>query len=100
MKRCMLLVIALAACGEAHKVPVSIGGSRSDAIVEMGYETTIFETAVVDWNAAQRSATKSCQAWGFTGAEAFEGSRSECTFYAENGMCLASNVIRTYQCTR
>lgn len=90
------LVVALSACA-ADKTPLPTGGSKADGLVEMSYESLGLEIPNVDWEAAQRSATKRCQAWGYARADAFEGTRSQCSMMGMYG-CNAETVTRTYQC--
>ncbi len=77
MKKTLIVValIALAGC-EVQKTPVPTGGSRSDALVEMSYDIGGLEVPVVDWDTALASATKRCNAWGYSRADAFEGTRT------------------------
>lgn len=92
------LAFAVTAC-EVPKTPVPTGGSRSDALVEMSYDVGAYETPVVDWQTAQTSALKRCQAWGYRKADPFEGVREQCMQYNGYGSCLRGTVTRTYQCT-
>ena len=93
----LAIAFTLTAC-EVAKTPVPTGGSRSDALVEMSYDVGAFETPVVDWQTAQASALKRCQAWGYTKADPFEGVRQQCKQYNSYGSCMLGTVTRTYQC--
>ena len=90
-------LVMLVGCS-VEKTPVATGGSKADASIVMSYNVGGFEAPVVDWDAAQISATKRCNAWGYKKAEAFEGVQTQCTAYNAYG-CMSSNVNRTYQCT-
>ena len=48
---------------------------------------------------SQLVALKCCQAWGYTAAEAFGGSTSQCQLYNGYGNCLRAFVTVPYQCT-
>lgn len=93
----IVTVAVLAACSVV-KVPVATGGSKSDGTVVMSYEYGGFEQPKPDWNSAQQEATQRCQAWGYTGAEAFGGVNKKCNGYNAYG-CVRYTVHRTYQCT-
>jgi hypothetical protein len=94
----ILMVALLSACTAQHVVPVATGGSKADASVEMGYNTGLFHPAEPDWPAAQVTASKRCQAWGYSKAEGFEGTTLNCNRYNGYGQCLDGTVTRTYQC--
>lgn len=94
----ILAVLAVAACTETIKTPVAVGGSRADASVEMAYQQNTFEIVTPDWNAAGIAAARRCQAWGYSRADAFEGTRSSCTRYDGFGGCAQMTHSRTYQC--
>jgi hypothetical protein len=95
-----LIVLAAAltstACATV-KVPQPTGGSRSDGTVQLAYEYGEFERPQVDWEAANRIATERCEAWGYSGAEAFGGGVSECNASNQYG-CFSWFVTITYQC--
>ncbi len=97
--RVIVLAVALtwAACATV-KVPQPVSGSRSDATIQLAYEYRKFwERPQVDWEAANRIATERCEAWGYSGAEAFGGGVSECAAYGQNS-CYRFFVTITYQC--
>ena len=91
-------MIVLVGCA-SQKVLQATGGSRSDGVVNLSFETGAFESPVVDWNQANTVALKRCQAWGYTAAEAFGGSTSQCQLYNGYGNCLRAFVTVPYQCT-
>jgi hypothetical protein len=90
------ILVVVSAC-QVQKTPVATGGSRADAAIQMSYQTGGFETAVVNWDAAQATATQRCQAWGYTRAEGFDGVSTVCNASNMYG-CVDSTVTRTYQC--
>ena len=93
-----MLVAALSACATQRVVPVATGGSKADALVEMGYNTGLWNPTEPDWVAAQISATHRCQAWGYSKAEGFAGVSTQCHQYNAYGHCLNQTITRTYQC--
>lgn len=93
---CVLAAISLSGCG-VMKTPLDIGGSKGDGTVILGANLDEFDS--VNWDGAQAKATKRCQAWGYSGAEAFEGIRERCI--EPSGLfsgCARKEVSRTYQC--
>ena len=94
----ILLVAALSACATQRVVPVATGGSKADALVEMGYNTGLFHPTEPDWPSANITATKRCKAWGYSKAEGFDGVSTQCHQRNGYGQCLDATVTRTYQC--
>ena len=92
------LAVLVAACTTQRVVPVATGGSKADASVEMGYNTGLFHPTEPDWPSAQITATKRCQAWGYSKAEGFDGVSTQCHQRNGYGQCLDATVTRTYQC--
>lgn len=80
------------------KVPMPVGGSRADGTVYMAYEYGKYERPQVDVESAQSSAARRCAAWGYSAAEAFGGSMTNCTSSDQYG-CNRWRVTMTYQCT-
>ncbi len=91
------MVVFASACA-VPKVPVAIGGSRSDCVVRMAYEYGGFEVPQVDAYATKASASQRCAAWGYTDAEPFGGAMSQCEAANQYG-CIRYLVTMTYQCT-
>ena len=101
MKRIAIIAFmlaALAACAETVKVPQATGGSRADASVVLSYQVGVFENVRPDWAAAQTTAARRCEAWGYTQADPFEGTQIRCEQTDIYGTCLLQTVSRTYQC--
>jgi hypothetical protein len=94
----LLPFLTFAAC-EVAKTPVPTGGSKSDGLVAVSYDVGPYEVPLVDWEAAQASATKRCNAWGYPKADPFEGVKNQCSQFTYSG-CAVQTVTRTYQCTR
>jgi hypothetical protein len=67
-----LLVLALSGC-VTTKQWSAVGGSRGDGVVRLAYEVSALEQARVDENQAVTLASSRCNAWGYSGAEAFGG---------------------------
>lgn len=94
-----ILTFALAATGCAvQKELVPTGGSRSDGTVELSYEFGMFETPTVDATQGALTASQRCRAWGYSDAEAFGGSKSQCQAFNGYGNCLRTLVTVQYQC--
>jgi len=74
------------------------GGSRADGTVRLSYEVGMFEQAVVDEAQGLQLARQRCATWGYTGAEAFGGTTSQCTSMSTSG-CSVTLVTKEYQCT-
>ena len=89
-------LILLVGCA-VEKTPVATGGSKADASVVMSYNIGGFEQPTVNWDVAQVNARKRCRAWGYSKAEAFEGTNNICTAHNAYG-CIAQTVNKTYQC--
>ena len=90
--------IAVAGCA-TPKVPVSTGGSRSDATVDMSFDYGMFEKPVINWNETAATASQRCGAWGYSGAQAFGGGKETCLAFNGYGNCVRQRVTMTYQCT-
>jgi hypothetical protein len=90
-------MLALAACATA-KSYTATGGSRSDGTVRLSYEVGMFEVPTVDENQGLQLARQRCATWGYTGAEAFGGTTSQCTSMGSSG-CMVTLVTKEYQCT-
>ena len=92
-------VLVVAAGCATVKVPVSTGGSRADATVDMSFDYGMFEKPTIDWNQTGATASKRCGAWGYTGAESFGGAKETCLAFNGYGNCVRQRVTMTYQCT-
>lgn len=90
-------ILAVAACATA-KSYTATGGSRSDGTVRLSYEVGMFEVPTVDENQGLQLARQRCATWGYTGAEAFGGTTSQCTAMSNSG-CMTTLVTKEYQCT-
>lgn len=75
------------------------GGSRSDGVVRLSYEVSALQTAKVDDQQAVNIASKRCQTWGYTGAEAFGGVIRQCNMPGGLGGCSQFMVTKEFQCT-
>ena len=90
----LLCVAMLYGCGKLVR-PVDVGGSKADGTVVMGVSIGGFDK--IDWSSADGMALRRCKAWGYSKAEAFTGSQTQCTYMGTYG-CLQSDVTRSYQC--
>ena len=93
----ILTLITLTGC-TTIKVPVAMGGSRADGVIELAYEYKAFQKPLVMWEEAEETACAKCKAWGYSGAEAFGGSKVECLQYNGYGNCVRQRVTIPYQC--
>ncbi len=102
------VTLGISGCSTVPVVPFDTDGSRSDGIVKMVAPVGTFdsaETMIVDWDAAEQSASRRCRQWGYSGVEAFSGITIECletscyssTYYSSCG-CSREQVTRNYQC--
>lgn len=100
MKCALLLVAALAvsACA-TNETLVPVGGSRSDGVVRLAYQYGMFQKPVVDYDAAVRTAASRCNAWGYSNAEPFGSTETNCIAYNGYGSCIGWRVTVAYQCT-
>jgi hypothetical protein len=64
----------------------------------MSYEYGLFEVPKVDIQKGARTAQRRCNAWGYSGAEAFGGSTKRCVAYGSSG-CERWLVTTEFQCT-
>ncbi|HAG52957.1 MAG TPA: hypothetical protein DCL21_04130 [Alphaproteobacteria bacterium] len=92
------LVSILAGCS-VNKELRSIDGSKSDAIIEMGYTYGGFEKPIVNWDGGLSKARVLCQNWGFKDAEKFDVAYKSCQFYTSGGHCGELMTKVKYQCT-
>ncbi len=93
----MSSLLVLGGCA-THKTMVPISGSKSDGIVKMAYEYSLYESPVVNQEASRAQAAKRCQAWGYSDAEAFGTATKQCLVNSGLG-CEKFRVITEYQCT-
>lgn len=75
------------------------GGSRADGVVRLAYEQGEFETVQVSEVQAIDLASRRCNSWGYSGAEAFGGTTRDCTQMGGFGGCSRYRVTKEYQCT-
>ncbi|KQS55933.1 hypothetical protein ASG17_07735 [Brevundimonas sp. Leaf363] len=90
-------LLALAACATA-KTYTATGGSRADGTVRLSYEVGMFEAPTVDEAQGLKVAQQRCATWGYSGAEAFGGTTSQCTAMTSSG-CMTTLITKEYQCT-
>jgi len=95
---CILaLLFTLSACSTVKTLQAT-GGSKSDGVVDLSYEYGMFEKPQVDLSQGLQQALSRCQAWGYSTAEAFGGSTSQCQSRNGYGNCVRELVTIKYQC--
>lgn len=94
-----MIAVAVGLYGCAvQKVMTPIGGSRSDGTVRLAFTYGMFENPKVDHGQAAQAARQRCAAWGYSDAEAFGGSSTQCINSTYQG-CNQWQVTVDYQCT-
>ena len=93
----LFFVVLLTGCATT-KIPQASGGSRSDGIVEMSYESEWFEMPKVQWDLAQIKAAARCKSWGYQGASRFHGEKRKCLTYDSENVCTNDLITVKYQC--
>jgi hypothetical protein len=89
-------LFALQGCA-VNKELVPIGGSRADASVTLAFEHDGWERPQVNQAQALTAARAKCTAWGYSDAQPFGGSTTECTSSSKNP-CSNYRVTVQYQC--
>lgn len=74
------------------------GGSRADGVVRLSFVHGAFEKPVLNESQAVALASKRCATWGYSGAEAFGGTTSQCNMPGGLGGCNQFIVTKEYQC--
>ena len=100
MKKIALLagvVTVVAGCATVSNMEAT-SGSRADGIVKMSFEYGMFDRVEINQAEALEKATKRCNIWGYTGAEAFGGITRQCQGYGSLG-CRRWFVTQEFQCT-
>jgi len=100
MKNLVLIFIAIILFSSCHvtKDLDLVGGSKSDAIVEMTYEYHLFQKVTISsWEESQEKATNTCRTWGYTSAKRFEKPKKDCIGWGKDG-CYEWRVTWKYQC--
>ena len=93
-----LVALVLSGCA-TQKQWSATGGSRADATVRMSYEHSSFESPRVNDLEALNLAAARCKTWGYTGAEAFGGTTTQCNMPGGLGGCARYLVTKEFQCT-
>lgn len=100
MKKAFVLAAVLALSGCAvNKDWTPTGGSKADGVVRLSYQVGEMEQAVLREEQAVALATRRCASWGYSGAEAFGGTTSQCVQGGGFGGCGMRQVTKEYQCT-
>ena len=92
-------VLALSACAQEPVTPFDISGSKAAGTITMG--GTINSIQEIEWDAGDEIALRKCQSWGYSGVEAFAGTRQRCLVMSGGlfSSCQSWEVTRDYQCT-
>lgn len=97
----MILMIAFLLIGCArmtvYRTPQPTGGSKADGTIRLAYEVATVDEAIVDWEAAGRTALARCRAWGYSAVEPFAGVSTACAEYA-GFACTRRIIFKDYQC--
>ena len=99
MKKFGLAIAVMVLMGCSTVVPVDFDGSRADGTVTMGVSFGPYATFDGNWTQSEGIVLQRCEAWGYTGFEAFGGVRQRCFQQGLFGSCDAGELTRTYQCT-
>lgn len=94
----LAVVMGVAAGCATAKTWQATGGSRADGTVRLSYEVGMFEAPTVDDAQGLALARQRCATWGYSGAEAFGGTTSQCTYPSSSG-CMTTLVTKEFQCT-
>ncbi len=94
----VLFAVALSGCA-VHKHWTPTGGSKADGVVRLSYQVAEMEQPILNEDQAVMLATKRCKSWGYSGAEAFGGTTSQCNAGGGFGGCSMRQVTKEYQCT-
>ena len=99
----LVILIFLQACETAPKV-LSISEVNRDAgNVKLTTTVGSLRKLVVDWDGSEIVARRSCQNWGYRGAQRLDNSIRTCesigTSEAFEGQCNVYRYTYTYQCT-
>ena len=100
MKKLLVLAAVLALSGCAvNKNWTPTGGSKADGVVRLSYQVKEMEQPILNEEEAIALATRRCASWGYSGAEAFGGTTSQCIQGGGFGGCSQRQVTKEYQCT-
>lgn len=105
----ILLSCSIAVLISACAVPVepvvynlkwqAVGGSRSDATLELSAEETVGLRYNPANEQARALAANKCKNWGYASADIFGQTKSQCTALNERKQCSRRVHTRIYQCT-
>ncbi len=102
LKNLIVIFVCLwvSACS-VQKDFVAIGGSKADAVVEVGYQyDSVTEKPVIDNEQAHRVAMDRCVKWGYSDAETFGLEKETCANKKGPGCSGSDRIISIeYQCT-
>lgn len=93
----IITIAALSGCATTV-VPQPTGGSRADGTITMSYQYGAFEKPQYDQVTTDQKASERCAAWGYTSAQAFGGTITNCAQPDGWGGCNSWQVDMQYQC--
>lgn len=96
---CAAIAILLLSGCATQKDWLVTGGSRSDGVVRLSYESNEFQRPNVSEAQAIELATQKCSAWGYKGAESFGSQSTQCQSRRGFGNCGDRLTTIEYQCT-
>ena len=76
---------------------IATGGSKADGTIKLSYEHSRFEKPQLSEQQALSQAKRRCNAWGYSQAEAFGGTISQCNSGSISS-CKNWFVTKEYQC--
>ncbi len=95
------LALALGGC-EVQKEWASLGGSKTDGTITLGFQYGTFETPITSDSQGLAVATRTCKNWGYETATAFDLAETTCTSYRYSEtygrICNNYKVLKNYQC--
>lgn len=97
-------MLILTACSNIHSPNEStpkqweaIGGSKSDAVIELSYEYNINENSKINEASAYKEAKYRCENWGYKVGAPFNSTKTCLMYYNMN--CMQWEVKEKFQCT-
>ena len=102
--RYLVLVLLFAGCTSVPPAPVLMGGSRADAVVEIGYDFGVFASPNKEaQKAAEESLTEialqACTGWEYQTAVQMGPPRRACAYELQEGAkCYKYTQLYKFQC--
>ena len=102
MRKSLIAILSLgvaAGCATTAQTWQIVGDDRPDGTVKLALQHGLLNPAPIDEAQALSTATASCRARGFAGAQAFGEAGSRCNAMNTYAQCIRVVVYRDYQCT-